>query len=187
MKRKLITMALLFGGIASMSQAKDEKKFLDSYAGQSVDQLLAMKADFRVDSLVLAFEQAIQQKKDKKKALSQVESDVLAVEAMEREVNNGGYHQFFLNSSGEYAATLPGALERIGCPVAATMATDALGQLKINGEVTKRKIDAALERLGDRLATELGEIDARYYENTEPIADKLFEYIMANQDKVSLK
>jgi hypothetical protein len=136
---------------------------------------------------MLAFEQAIQQKKDKKKALSQVETDVLAVEAMEREVNNGGYHQFFLNSSGEYAAVLPGALERIGCPLAAKMAREALGHLKIEGEVTKDKIDGALDSLGDKLAAELGKIDTHYYSNKESIADKLFEYITANKGKVSLK
>lgn len=186
---RMTAATILFGGLLTMSAAetKDEKKFLDNYSGQSVEQLLAMKSEYRIDSLVLAFEQAIQKRKDKKQALSQVETDILAVEAMEREVNNGGYHQFFLNSSGEYAGILPGALERIGCPLAAKMAKEALGHLKIEGEITKDKIDTALDRLGDKLEKDLGKIDVRYYENTEPIAEKLFAYIAANKNKVSLK
>jgi hypothetical protein len=168
-----------------MSQAK-EKKFLESYAGQTVDQLIAMESDYRIDSLVLAFEQAIEQKKETKK-LSQAEVDILAVEAMEREVNNGGYHQFFLNSSKEHAAILPLSLERIGCPVAAKIASDALAYLKINGDITVAKIDAAFQHLGDKAIADLGKMDERYFQNKEPIADKLFAYIKAKRGEVALR
>jgi Ni,Fe-hydrogenase I small subunit len=66
--------------------------FLDSYEGQSTEELLALEREYRVDSLVLAFEQAIQNKSPD--SISTEESYVLAVEGLEREVNNGGYSQF---------------------------------------------------------------------------------------------
>ena len=109
--RILILLFLTVTGTA-LSQTK-EKKFLESYAGQTVDQLIALTSDYRVDSLVLAFEQAIEQKSAKRK-LSGPEIDILAIEAMEREVNNGGYHQFFSNDSKKHASVLPGALARVG-------------------------------------------------------------------------
>ncbi|MBC3883264.1 DUF4375 domain-containing protein [Undibacterium sp. LX40W] len=168
-----------------MSEAKG-KKFLDSYGGQTVDQLIAMESDYRIDSLVLAFEGALLQKQEKKK-LSRIELDILAVEAMEREVNNGGYHQFFLNSSKKFAAILPSSLERIGCPAAAKITSDALAYLKISGDVTVAKIDAALDRLGDKAITDLGKMDNRYFQNKEAIADKLFTYIKANKGEIVLK
>jgi hypothetical protein len=37
-------------------------KWLDSYSGQTADQLLALEGEYRIDSLVLAFEQALDQK-----------------------------------------------------------------------------------------------------------------------------
>jgi hypothetical protein len=37
------------------------------------------------------------------RALSQEERTVLAVRALDREVNNGGYYQFFCNSSKQFA------------------------------------------------------------------------------------
>ena len=51
--RILILLFLTVTGTA-LSQTK-EKKFLESYAGQTVDQLIALASDYRVDSLVLAF------------------------------------------------------------------------------------------------------------------------------------
>ena len=52
--------------------------FLDSYQGQSTEELLAIEGKFRIDSLVLAFEQAIQGKPPD--SISTEESYVLAVE-----------------------------------------------------------------------------------------------------------
>lgn len=182
--RHLLTL-LIVVGVVAMAEAK-EKKFLDSYGGQTVDQLIAMEADYRIDSLVLALEQALQQKEGKKK-LSQVELDILAVEAMEREVNNGGYHQFFLNSSKQYAAILPSSLERIECPIASKIASDALAYLTITGDITDTKINAALTRIGNKAIADFGKMDDRYLQNKEPIADKLFGYIKKKRNEIALK
>lgn len=72
------------------------KLFLEGYEGQTLQQLIAMKENYRIDSLVLAIEQALNAKPDTE--LSNAERVVLAIEALEREVNNGGYHQFFINA-----------------------------------------------------------------------------------------
>jgi hypothetical protein len=169
----------------STPPAPGQKKFLWDYSGQTPGELIALEADHRIDSLVLVFEQAITQKKAKK-ALSQVEQDVLTIEAMEREVNNGGFHQFFLNSSRQFAPMLPAALERIGCPITARIASDALAYLQISGEVTPAKIREALGRAGDRAITELGQMDKRYFEYREQIADSLFAYLKAHRAEIHL-
>jgi hypothetical protein len=83
-----------------LRQAMGEKWF-EAYEGQTTEELLAMRHDYRIDSLVLAFEVAIQ-KKAASKPISRQERYVLAIEALEREVNNGGYDQFFLNTGGRF-------------------------------------------------------------------------------------
>jgi hypothetical protein len=164
-----------------------EKKFLESYGGQTVQQLIAMEEAYRTDSLVLAFEQALQAKAEKKKTLSQAEQDVLAIEAMEREVNNGGFHQFMLNDSHVYASALPDALRRIGCPKASAIAADALRRLEITGPVTPAKIKNALKTFGESAASRFAETDRLYFANKEAIADQLFDYIKANARHIDLK
>lgn len=161
-----------------------EMKFLENSGGRSVDQLIALEGEYRIDSLVLAFEQALYQRREQK-ALSEVEMDILAIESMEREVNNGGYYQFFLNTS-EFAPILPSALERIGCPVASKIASDALAYLQLDGAPTVAKVDAAFAQLGDEASADLGKLDDRYYDNPEPIADRLFAYIKANKSQIQI-
>ena len=106
---------------------KMSKPFLDSYGGQTIQQLIAMKDSHRIDSLVLAVEQALGSKSESD--LSEPGSVVLAVEAMEREVNNGGYYQFFSNSSREFTPFLVHALKLIGCQKVAVISTDAIAVL----------------------------------------------------------
>jgi hypothetical protein len=144
-----------------------EKQFLDRYSGQTTAELISLEANYRVDSLVLAFEQAIQNKPFAELSLS--ERFVLAVEAMEREVNNGGWDQFFFNTENQYDAYLNNALEAIGCPETAAVALDALDTYN-----------------GGADADEFEELDNRYYALTEPIAERLFRYVADHQGEILL-
>jgi hypothetical protein len=40
-------------------------KWLDEYSGQTTHELIALQREYRTDSLVLAFEQALDQKVDR--------------------------------------------------------------------------------------------------------------------------
>ena len=76
-----------------MAESVADLPWFDGYSGQSVDELLSLKGRYRTDSIVVAFEQALSQKSAKRgdSALRTEELAVLAIEALEREVNNGGY------------------------------------------------------------------------------------------------
>lgn len=155
--------------------------FLASYDGQSTEELLALESTHRIDSLVLAFEQAIYGKPSD--AISIEETYVLAIEGLEREVNNGGYRQFFTNSSGEFAAVIETALRAIDCPKTADITREAiiaLGAPSLAAAAVLAKAlvdDAAMEQA-------LARCDERYYANDEPIDVRLFRFIAANNDRV---
>ena len=91
-------------------------KWLDGYSGQTIEELLALADEYRVDSLLAALEEGLNQKAEEvgEQDLSDEERIVLAVEAFEREVNNGGYGQFFSNSSGQYTPIIVASLLNIG-------------------------------------------------------------------------
>jgi hypothetical protein len=166
-----------------------EPAFLEEYGGQSLDELIAMEATHRIDSLVLAIESALDRKAVDRgaAALSPEERVVLAVEALEREVNNGGYDQFFLNSSRAYAGDLERALRAIGCPEQADIARRAVEALKIKGAVTAESVEAAHAAAGDDLSDVLGSLDDEYYSSDEPIADRLFAFVKANRAAIKLR
>jgi hypothetical protein len=68
-----------------------DPQWLDQYGGETVEELIALGDTHRIDSLVLAFEQAMDQKVARVGyELACEERIILAVEALAREVNNGG-------------------------------------------------------------------------------------------------
>ncbi len=79
--------------------------FLQKYEGQTINEIIALRGRYRDDSLVLAIESALIKREgwfdlDSERiervilSLTEAERVVMAIEAMEREVNNGGYGQF---------------------------------------------------------------------------------------------
>ena len=160
------------------------KPFLQSYGGQTIQQLIAMKETHRIDSLVLAAEQALGGKPDVE--LSEPERVILAVEALEREVNNGGYDQFFFNSSREFTAFVVRALEMIGCPKVAAITTDAIAVLDLPVAYDAVTVEQVILALSDDCRDVLGECDSRYYKNDESIEDRLFAYIEQHQRDIQI-
>lgn len=167
------------------------EKFLDAYSGQSTDELIALASEYRIDSLVLAFEQAVQAGRYRRlepaelAQLHEAELTILAVEAMEREVNNGGYHQFFLNTP-EYAPFLVAALQRIDCAKTAEISRRAISRIGLREAFSADDVDSALANDPDgKLVEALSEeCDGAYYDNDEPIAERLFAYIRANRASI---
>jgi hypothetical protein len=159
------------------------QKFLETYTGQTTEQLIGLENEYRTDSLVLAFEQAPQQNALRRQ-LSRAEQYVLAVEALEREVNNGGYSQFCVNSSNEFLDVIEPALQAIGCPKTAQITGAAIAALSIEGEVTGSKAEAAVLAHRSEVLEALDRCDDRYFENDEPIAAKLFAWIKQNAGDV---
>ncbi len=155
------------------------EKWFEAYEGQTTDELLALECDYRIDSLVLAFEQAIEQKAASQ-PISKAERYVLAIEALEREVNNGGYSQFFLNSSHEFVDVIEEALLAIDCPKTAGITGHAIASLGISGELTGDKAEAVILADNEAIIEALSGCDDHYFESGEPIADRLFAWIKRN-------
>ena len=166
-----------------------ELPWREAYKGESTEGLLALEGRYRTDSLVIAFEQAVGQKAHRvgDAALSAEEYAILAVEALEREVNNGGYAQFFTNSSKEFAPRIAQALEAIGCPRFAAVTRDAIAALGISGPVTEAAVDGAMESADDRRLEALSACDEAYYGVIdESIEERLLAFIKHHRSAIRL-
>jgi uncharacterized protein DUF4375 len=173
------------GSSGSLGAAMPELQWLDGYNGETVDELIALEGKYRTDSLVLAFEQAMDQKASRIGAhkLTAEERVILAVEALEREVNNGGYGQFFVNSSREYAPVIVDALRRIGCSKTAEITHKAL-KIVEKTPMTDEEIENGTWEENEERQEELGECDTLYFERPENIEESLFVFIKANRTKI---
>ncbi|HKT89847.1 MAG TPA: DUF4375 domain-containing protein [Candidatus Sulfotelmatobacter sp.] len=161
--------------------------WLERYSGQSTDELISLEPICRLESIILAFEEALDQKafRDGEGALSYEERVIVAIEALEREVNNGGYRQFFINSSAEYLPIVIDALLRIQCPATAALtrrAVETLGLTELGREAVQNRIQVQ----DAKRDSALNEIDSLYYKSSEHIAARLFAFIKDNRSKITL-
>jgi hypothetical protein len=136
-------------------------KWLDGYSGESIEELIEMAGEYRIDSLLVAMEQALNQKAEEigEQDLSDEERIVLAVEALEREVNNGGYSQFFANASGQYASIIVDSLlaHRLSGSSEHHQRSDQCS--RPSGFFAPEALDAALESDNEERDEQLDECD----------------------------
>lgn len=153
-------------------------KWLERYSGESTDELITLEHEYTLDSIVLAFEQALARKaaRSGSDALTTEEQVIVAVEALEREVNNGGYSQFFLNSSNKYAPIIVDALQRIGCQEAARLTKRAFDIVGVPTPHSHSYQDSIAE-LSPEQVDALGRCDVEYYRVVGDLAYPLFQYI----------
>ena len=165
-----------------------EKRPWHNYGGESADELLALAATHRVDSLAVAFEEALGQKAFKLGAhsLSVPERDVLAIEALEREVNNGGYKQFFANSSNEFASAVLPALRRVGCERTAALTEQALAVLPPDLPLVSESLNAEMAKPNAGRDAALDALDQAYFAAREDIAGALIGYLQSHRDDLRL-
>lgn len=160
--------------------------FLSGWTGESAEALFALEHTHRVDSLVLAFEQALQAKAERGSALTEVEDDVLAIESLERDVNNGGYSQFLLNSSGEVISRIVPALHRIGCPTTAEITARAVAALGLRDDEPMDDIGTLFRVENDHRDATLAACTSEYFDAGEDIAGRLFAYLKQHRGGVTL-
>jgi hypothetical protein len=162
--------------------------WLNGYEGRTVEELISLEGKYRIDSLVSAFEEAIGQKlqRDGSTALNDEEQTVMAVEALEREVNNGGYNQFFTNSSNGFAAIIVDSLRRIGCKKTARLTQRAIDALEIS-DLTVEAIDTEMAIDNKQRTKKLNACDETYYRAAEPIAERLFAFIKLNRQNIRVR
>jgi hypothetical protein len=115
-------------------------------------------------------------------AFTRGERYVYAIEGMVREVNNGGWNQFFFNSSGALAFDLVPALEAVGSTKNRSIAERAL---KIFGKPASLSEDDRAKHLYK--VTKDGEnnpwdkLENEFYENPEDLEAMMLEFIARNQ------
>lgn len=117
-------------------------------------------------------------------SLSPLERQVRAIQGMIREVNNGGFDQFFYNSSGQFAYDLLPALECIGSSEFLAIARDALLAFgspdKLDDETRQSHLETITQD-GDLEPWE--ECDNHFYECAEQLEAMCLEYLASQLDK----
>jgi hypothetical protein len=148
---------------------------------RSVEEALAYSSDnefaIAMSNLLFAREAAVGYD-----SLTPAERVVYCLDALEREVNNGGFRQFFLNSSGDYSLDTPGALRTLGAVRVADIVEQALAVFPGRQPAQEPSLrEAQVDALSpDQVATLEG-LDDAFLEYPEPLAQLERRFVQANR------
>jgi hypothetical protein len=145
--------------------------WMDGYHGQSVDDILSFAATENAYRVLATLAESIEQNwKQTPGSRTGVENDIVAVMALLREVGNGGFDQFFRNSSRRWTFFVKSSLIRIGRPDAARITGEAVLAL---GEIAGSRFVTGFGTAFDELDKRMREPNSRRDETFEE-CDQMF-------------
>ena len=106
-----------------------------------------------------------------------------AIWEVESEVNNGGFSQYFLNSSAESAPFIVEALERIGAPKTADICKRAIAVAFPDGLPPAEKIRLAAAEFPDQVLHALEDLDQEFFSYPHNLTDLLFTFVSKYPDE----
>lgn len=148
----------------------------------NLDKILKMDDE---TSILIAIDEYLNEKSEyceKIDKLNESQKTFIIIENLEREINNGGFNQFYFNSSGDFSHETIDALIKIGANKTAEIVTKANSQFpdnKVPKDRTERQ--EILEQIEEK-ANEIWETcDNDFYKYEDKIGGLLIEFVKANK------
>jgi hypothetical protein len=119
------------------------------------------------------------------KNLSEVEKTFIAIWSLEGEVNNGGFDQWFFNSSGDWALETPQCLVRIGAETTAKIVEAAISIFpggNPSEDLEKRR--KQMKEVNDVIEMKWNELDNKFYEYEDDLEKLLAHYMKEKKDTI---
>ncbi len=101
---------------------------------------------------------------------------------LEAEVNNGGFSQYFYNSSGNLSNELVPSFKAIGAERTAEICQKAVSVFGDSVPVDRNEREECYDKMGDDVSELLSECDHEFYEYEDDIMELQYKFVMENQD-----
>ncbi len=157
-----------------------EKEWFENKDNLTIKEIIELESKYRTDSLNVAIENILIKKdEDSNSEINEYELLVLAIQSFEREINNGGFVQFFSNESRMFIPFILKFLNKINANKTEKITLKAMEILNIQFEGNP---DEFFDKLGNALEDEnieeeLNSLDELYYKKNESIETLLFSYV----------
>jgi len=182
-RRCLLALAAATTGCGGSETQKGARVNLDLPVPRPVAEILQLADDTEfaigMSELVFAREAAVGYQR-----LTPPEQVVFCLDGLEREVNNGGFAQFFGNSSGDHALETVEALRTLGAPQVAALVARAVAVFPDGRpDPDRERRQQQLDRLDQRALATLGELDTAFFEYPENLAALERAYVSSHQQQ----
>ena len=116
-------------------------------------------------------------------ALSEAERIFYITQTLEMEVNNGGFSQFFYNSSGNFSNELVGAFTAIGANATAAICQKAISAFGRDIPVDRDEREEMLDELeSDEFDEILEECDNAFYDYEDNLNELNYNFVMKKKE-----
>ena len=173
----ILTILIISTGIVSCRQTNNNGQL-----NINIDKILEIEdettAIIELDSKL----NEISEYGEKIEKLNESQKTVLFVENLEREINNGGFNQFFFNSSGDFTHETINALKTIKAFKTADIVTKSISVWP-NQNVPKdrAKRQDILEEIEEQANPIWNECDEEFYKYQDNIVTLLLDYVKSNK------
>jgi uncharacterized protein DUF4375 len=177
-----LRIALLVLSVAvGLGSAACRKKQAPATASLSVSEVFEIK-DPGQFSNEMGFRLVTKAGDDGFKQLNAHEQVVAAIWELEAEVNNGGFDQYFLNSSGDHAAEALTALEAVGAPKFAALLRQAMSPFP-NGRPSPNRSERLKQKeaLPENAGKLWSDVDGQFYQYPDNLSQLVLDYCLKNR------
>ena len=166
---------LMFLTVLSFTNCNSQMEF-------NLDKTLKIE---RRDMIVMEIDTYLNEKSEygeKIEKLNSSQRTFLFVENLEREINNGGFNQFYFNSSGDFSQETLNALLEIGAEKTVKIVENANSEFD-NGNVPKDRIKRQnkLELIEEKAEENWEKCDTEFYEYQDDLTELLIAFILKNK------
>jgi hypothetical protein len=166
---------LLFLTVLSFSNCNSQMEF-------NLDKTLKIE---RRDMIVMEIDTYLNEKSEygeKIEKLNSSQRTFLFVENLEREINNGGFNQFYFNSSGDFSQETLNAFLEIGAEKTAKIVENANSEFD-NGNVPKDRTERQnkLELIEEKAEENWEKCNTEFYEYQDDLTELLIAFILKNK------
>jgi hypothetical protein len=116
------------------------------------------------------------------RTLNEKQRHLLCVWAAAGEVGNGGFDQFFFNTSGDWSADTPAAFRALGATTLAGIVQDAMGVFpggRPEAELEARR--AQMDSLPPSAALRLSQLDEEFYAAEGDLDELIARFVRRNE------
>jgi hypothetical protein len=117
-------------------------------------------------------------------ALSDIEQTLVTIWGLEADINNGGFDQYYSNSSGDQAALAPTMLRIVGADAMASLVERANAAFGPQGPSQHRETrEEQLEKISEAAEPLWSDLEAQFWTYTDNLRDLLRRYVETRSNK----
>ena len=160
--------------------------------GRTIEDILAKESEFDLYEVLGAIEVLVGSKISKKLATTASERMIFAFTWLGREVQNGGFHQYFFNSAGDFWKDVLYGLRAIGDEQGLALFQQTLSIFQESSPSDDRFIrQDQLEKLEEedeeRVWDHFRRMTEQYFGNAFPKWEAVFDYVKRHKDEFDLR